>query len=57
MFTSAEGYCDFGGGWIILFESDSDAGGESGSVPSCNYTLEVVLQLRKITKKSVNLAI
>jgi hypothetical protein len=31
--TSAEGHCDCGGGWIILFESDREEGGESWQCP------------------------
>jgi hypothetical protein len=35
---------------MILFESDRDGEEEADNVPSCNYTLKFVLQLRKITK-------
>jgi len=31
--TSAQGHCDCGGGWIILFEIDRDGEGGSGKYP------------------------
>ena len=40
MITSAEGYYDCGGAWIILFESDRDGGGGSVSLANhrtCSY--------------------
>ena len=33
MINSAEGHCDCGGGWLILFESDRDGGGGRRQYP------------------------